>query len=195
MGEEAALARLRRVCDKSKKGELQVDEQVYKLWKKAKRDARLKLAKDLQACGWTDGVVEFNTRVMKKWIYKKSTRRTINEGWYSPSDMMETLKWSKDYCKKVIAYCEKRGSGLVRKSKYDENCKEYYITSAERVEREEAEEEHEEYAAAQAEGYTMSKLTGAMNTDMIEDPKQEGENGKPIDGTKEAMEDCRVSAG
>ncbi|CAL1149811.1 unnamed protein product [Cladocopium goreaui] len=121
-GEENALkAKLRRLCEPKKNGQLQVPQWLHDQWKNGDHMA---MAKQLAQCNFDkEAFIKFKEKSLTK---NDKTVSDLEMGWYSRDDMLKVLKWNTKKIDGAIKCCEQDQANLVRRCAYGGD-DEYYV--------------------------------------------------------------------
>jgi len=111
----AKRARLRRFCERKPSGKLQCPQWLHEQWKgNTNRD---ELLEQFEKCGWDKEKFVKEITVIHERRNKASLQ--TEKGWYSKSEMRDTLSWDETRIEGAVKKCRANGATFVRKNQYD----------------------------------------------------------------------------
>ena len=134
----ALYMRLKRLCEMTATGKLNVSQEVHEQYTTGNREElALALVLALKTHGFGDGKktrelvrAEFAQQMVRVKEVSKLREEEVEGGWYTIERMQKELSYSKALREKMVAYCTRFKSVLTRKFKYDESQLEYFIETA-----------------------------------------------------------------
>ena len=134
----ALYMRLKRLCESTAKGKLNVSQDVHDQYVSGNREElALAMVLALKAHGFGDSKktrelvrAEFAQQMVRVKEVSKLREEEVEGGWFTTKRMDKELHYSKALRDKVVAYCTRFKSVLTRKFKYDESQLEYFIETA-----------------------------------------------------------------
>ncbi|CAJ1404491.1 unnamed protein product [Effrenium voratum] len=185
--EQAKRHRLRRLCERKPSGKIQVPQEIHEQWA-AGGQGREDLMQMLEEAEFNKAC--FVNRVIKS---KERTNRKSaksKRGWFTKEAMVKNLGWSSSYAANAIKYCEKKN--LVKKDRYNNKLKKYYV---EYEEGDEHVDEEEEKAGRKVKFNTLGKKKSRLvpdiqpeSSDDANEDDKEADDVKSIRALEEAVE-------
>ena len=137
----ALYMRLKRLCETTKAGNLQVSEEVHQQWLTGNCDELgLALVLALKKFGYGDSKKvrdavrgEFAAQMHRVKEVSRQKEEQLEGGWYTTDRMKTELSYNSGLITKIVAYCNRFKSVLVRPFKYDTSICEYFVETSSTV--------------------------------------------------------------
>ena len=125
----------------TKAGNLQVSEEVHQQWLTGNRDELgLALVLALKKFGYGESKkvrdqvrAEFATQMHRVKEVSRQKEEQLEGGWYTTDRMKSELHYNAGLITKIVAYCNRFKSVLVRTFKYDTSICEYFVETSSTV--------------------------------------------------------------